>query len=361
VPVPAEDIITGLNTLDFDNPLTDGEIFYYNYTDFMYHLNADQKILFNNHPEFISYLINNNWSSNSRAFVLHAITAYEDQDQISINFAQSVINNSENISEVDFPKKVIYESTFTSTKTDCIHKKLLSNSTNIYNRMLSTFSNSTNYNLTFKIGTTPIGDWGITKGDSNLTNNYEIIISPNVENGSNLMKSVTLCHELIHAYMYNTLENLGYLTFDSTGDPFLNVSCSTILNYNNIPINSLLLEDRFEALICAMQQNGTLTSNWSHELFNTTNFSVAAYRQEIENLIYNEHDWNNEDTNFKSQAQSVFGSNWKREISKAVSWLGLEKTPEYSTYVNSYISDFSKFQYISDIKYNISTAKKTCI
>lgn len=276
------------------------------------------------------------------------------------HFAVEMINTLINDGEVDIPNKIIYDPTFTTTKTDCVHKLLNSNSLNTYSKMLSTFNTSTNYNLTFKIGNVPVGDWGITSGNPNLSNNYEITISTNIENGSNLMKTITLCHELIHAYMFNTLENLGYITFDSNGEPHLSVSCLPNVNYNNVSINSLLLEYRFEALICAMNQNGTLTPNWSHQIFNSTNFSVATYRQEIENLIYNEHDWNNEDTNFKNQAISVFGNNWKHEIAKAVSWIGLDRTAEYSTYRNSYLVDYSKFQYIVDIKNKISTAKSIC-
>lgn len=74
------DIITGINTLDFDDPLTDGDIFYYNYTDFMSHLNPDQKKLFGNHPELINYLVSNHWSTDSRSFIMQMIFTLESDD-----------------------------------------------------------------------------------------------------------------------------------------------------------------------------------------------------------------------------------------------------------------------------------------
>jgi len=78
VPVPAEDIITGLNTLDFDNNLTDGEIFYYNYTDFMHHINQEQKDFFNNNSQLINYLLNNYWSNDSKELVVSIIDTMID-------------------------------------------------------------------------------------------------------------------------------------------------------------------------------------------------------------------------------------------------------------------------------------------
>ncbi|WP_333659263.1 hypothetical protein [Flavobacterium sp.] len=276
-------------------------------------------------------------------------------------FAKDAIDSFRNGGEVDFENKIIYDPTFMYTKTDCIHKKLKTNSNDFYYQMLSTFDNNTNYNLTFKVGNTPNGDWGITKGSSTTSNNYIITISQNIENGSNLMRTVTLCHELIHAYMLSTLESSGLITFDINGDPILNINCATGTNYNTINLNTLSISDRFVALLCALNQNGTLTQQWTHDLFNSANFDVNTYRQELENLIYNEYDWNNEDINFKNQAIIVFGSNWKHEIAKGVSWIGLENTQEYTTFINSYSTDIPKILYLTDIRNKISTANNNCL
>lgn len=275
------------------------------------------------------------------------------------NFIQNITSSPSTLGAVDFPNNIKFDTSFTNTKSDCSHKKMTTNQTNIYTQMLATFNTSTNVNLTMKVGTPPNGDWGITKGDPSTPNNYTITMSSALENLSNLGREVTLCHELIHAYMFNAMEGWGMLTFDANGDPYLNLSCSSTVNYNNINLNTLSVQDRFTAMLCAMNQNGTLTPQWTHELFGST-FTAATYRQEVENMIYNMHDWANESPAFVAEASNLFGANWKREISKAVSYMGLENTSIYATYLNGYSTNIPKFTYIMDIRNKIAAADNNC-
>ncbi|HNP34024.1 MAG TPA: hypothetical protein PKN96_12090 [Flavobacterium sp.] len=73
---PADGLITGLNPEG--DSLNGEELYYYIYTDFISHLNPEQKRAFDGHPELLSYLINNHWSNNSRTFVLELINAFTD-------------------------------------------------------------------------------------------------------------------------------------------------------------------------------------------------------------------------------------------------------------------------------------------
>ncbi|HEX8577875.1 MAG TPA: hypothetical protein VF677_16440 [Flavobacterium sp.] len=312
-------------------------------------LNAPQFVYLRSHPEtvpsILAYLAGN--------------TVNGVIDPEATNFAKEAIDALIEGGEVDFKDEVILHSSFVNTKTNCAHIKMTQNQTNIYAQMLSVFNSSTNYNLTMKVGNPPNGDWGITKRDSNISNSYEITINSSLENTSNLTRTATLCHELIHAYMLNSMEGFGLVTFDTNGDPLLNLSCSTTVNYNNVNLNSLSVQDRFIAMICAMNQNATLTPQWTHELFNS-NFTVATYRQEIENMIYNIYDWNNENAAFKAEAINLFGSSWKREIAKASSYVGLEKTSNFINYINGYSSNTSKFLYLMDFRNKMSTANNDC-
>lgn len=171
---------------------------------------------------------------------------------------------------------------------------------------------------------------------------------------------VNLAHELLHSYMLTTLANSGYVIFDVDGVPKLNVFCEGSINYNNVNLNSLAVEDRFPALICAMNQNGTLNDEWSHEIFNSTIFEIESYRQQLETLILNEYDWNNENSNFKDEAMNVFGSNWKQEIARAVSYIGLKHTDGYSNYINSYSTAYLKLIFINSIRSKITNANSQC-
>ena len=64
---------------------------------------------------------------------------------------------------------------------------------------------------------------------------------------------------------------------------------------------------------------------------------------------------------FKNEAIALFGEfNWKEEVAKAASWIGLEGTTEYLEYVDSYTSEPFKFAYITDIKFKLQNAKSDC-
>lgn len=161
--------------------------------------------------------------------------------------------------------------------------------------------------------------------------------------------------------MLDTLEDWGYLTYYPNGDPKLDFVCPSGINYNTINLNNLSDEDKFVALICAMNNNGTLTTQWSHELFNTSTFNATIYRQKLENLIFNSHDWDSENQSFIDNVKNLFGNNWKSEISKAVSWIGLEKTDGYSDYINNYGTNVQQFIYIQQIRNNISNLNSNCL
>src|SRR5690554_754371 len=167
------------------------------------------------------------------------------------------------------------------------------------------------------------------------------------------MKYVTLCHEMIHAYMFSTLEDLDLIVFKPNGEPETRVFCQT-----DVELNSLTITDRFTALICALDASQASTGQWTHELFNTNVFDIEHYRQQLENMLVNEYDWNSESIAFRNTAQNVFGNNWKHEVAKAISWIGLENTNGYLPYRNAY-SGF-QFIYISSIRTKITTTYNEC-
>lgn len=117
---------------------------------------------------FLDYLNSNINNGESWLFVKEAIKAVKDGG------------------EVDFENLTISDPEFKDSQLDCIHKKLKDIPNGLYAKMLAEFNDNTGSTLTFKIGTPPAGDWGITKGSADLPNNYTITIAQNVENGSNL-------------------------------------------------------------------------------------------------------------------------------------------------------------------------------
>jgi len=263
--------------------------------------------------------------------------------------------------EVDWANEVILDKSFKDNeKLKCIHDKLKLN-TNFYSNMLSKFSSETNNNLLFKSGTTPIGDWGITVGSQNNSNSFTIITNDNLETSSNLKKIITLSHELVHAYMYNSLENWGFINYNENGEPILDVHCQNGFDYNNLNLNNLSIKDRFVAIICAFNDNNTLTENWTHQLFGVWTFDVNTYQEKLKALLINENDWGNESDNFKNNAITTFGvNNWIEKVAEAVSWIGLEDTTEYQNYLNSYPNNSIQYFYISSINSQIITANKNC-
>lgn len=111
------------------------------------------------------------------------------------------------------------------------------------------------------------------------------------------MKYVTLCREMIHAYMFSSLEENGVITFDSNGEPVTKVICG-----GSEKLNNLTVANRFTKLICALQSSGADTSEWTHELFNKNVFDVEDYRQQLEDFIANDYDWNSESEVFRNNA-----------------------------------------------------------
>lgn len=279
-------------------------------------------------------------------------------------FVKEAIKTIKDGGEVDFENLSISDPEFKDSQLDCIHKQLKQIPNGLYSKMLAEFNDNTGSTLTFKIGTTPGSDWGITKGSANLPNNYTITISPNLENGSNLMKTVTLCHELIHAYMFNTLESANYIIYDNIGTPFFNSNlCDSSVSYQNIDLNTLNTAERLFVLLCGMQQTGILNpDHWTHDIFNTATFDIVTYRQALENFILANHDWDNENPAFKTRAMNIFGNRWKQKIAQATSWIGLEETAGYDNYIDSHQSNFPQWQYLTLYKNTeILAAKSTCL
>ncbi len=258
--------------------------------------------------------------------------------------------------EVDFVDKVIKDSSFKDTDTECIHEKMKSNPNSIYSKMFEHFNGTTGKFLHLKVGNTHTGDWGITRGNDANAQSYTITVDNNVNaNGSNLMKYVTLCHEMIHAYMWSSLEDAGLLIFDQYGIPDPSFDC---VDYDIPNLNDISLEDRFVAVICAMDNAQVESGLWSHELFNKNVFEIEDYRQALENFLINEYDWNSESQSFRTEAENVFGSNWKQEVARAISWRGLEETSGYLPYRNNY--DGFQYLYIVNIITKIENGNKNC-
>ena len=298
---------------------------------------------FNQMRDASIYLRDNNCSVESQNFVLEAI--------------ETILEGG----EVDFENEVIIDETFKDSETQCIHNLLKTNS-EFYNNMLSNFSSEDARGvLVLKIGSTLNGDWGTTLGSYNNYNEFVITTSNNIEDSSNLKRMVTLSHELIHAYMYSTLEFWGMIDYNVDGEPLLNLVCLNGVNYNDLNLNTLDEKDRFVAIMCAFNQNGTLTQQWTHDLFNTWTLDTNTYRNSLEELLINAHDWNNENIVFKNEAISLFGSNnWIEKIAEAISWIGLENTQEYTNYINSIVNPI-ELLYILDIRNKIQSAKSNCL
>lgn len=49
----------------------------------------------------------------------------------------------------------------------------------------------------------------------------------------------------------------------------------------------------------------------------------------------NEYDWDSESQSFRTEAQNVFGNNWKQIVSGLISWKGLTKTQEFENWCNA--------------------------
>lgn len=146
------------------------------------------------------------------------------------------------------------------------------------------------------------------------------------------MKYVTLCHEMIHAYMWSSLEDAGLLIFDQYGIPDPSFDC---VDYDIPNLNDISLEDRFVAVICAMDNAQVESGLWSHELFNKNVFEIEDYRQALENFLINEYDWDSESALLKNTLIQNFGTNWKQIVAGLISWKGLTETEGFEDWCNA--------------------------
>mgnify|MGYP003607196819 CR=1 FL=1 len=290
-------------------------------------------------------------------------------EEAVFGFAEEAILTLCNDGEVDFDNKVLLDTSFVnSIKLKCVYDKIMSsnNSDNFFKKMINHFSNSTNKTLTFKVEVLnqPISgrkDWAITNGNPNLLNDYTIISDIDLENQSVLQIMSYLCHELIHAYMFDSLEDWGYIGFNTDGSPFILQSSLNCTNYTaNTVFSSLNNQQSFEAILCALVNNN-LADQFAHDLFNSTNFNGELYRTNLEQFIYNEYDWSSERLMFVNEAQLAFGINsWKNEVAKSLSWKGLESTLDYPTYINSYPTGSLSQDFINNLQVYLVLAKNNC-
>lgn len=282
-------------------------------------------------------------------------------------FANQAIDAVCGGAQVDFPNKVILDLTFiNSPKIKCVYDKMISGTnTNFFKQMLQKFNNNTNKTLTFKVDNLPqpntgLHDWAITDGNSNNPNIYSITTDSNLENQSILQIMGTLCHELIHAYIFDSLQDYGYLSFNQNGNLQFNLS-SLNCNYNSSTnFSTLSNQQSFEAILCALNNNNIPTQSWSHDLFNSINFDINLYRTNLEQFLCENHDWDNENLVFKNQMIAIFGVNWKHEVAKAISWIGLESTLDYPSYISSYPANTPKQEFAQNPMLLLTLAKNNC-
>lgn len=241
--------------------------------------------------------------------------------------------------EIDFDNLIVEK--FDGTKTDCVHDMLKSDGTTftLYDSLLSNFNDLLGDHLILQVGNTG-SNWGYTTGQEGLSNNitnenpnfYTVTISNDLnQNGSNLALTVTLIHEIVHAYMYQTLFDADLIDFDQVGDPApVNNICNMTMSLNNYDLGT-----KFQNYICAAEQNSNLTTEWTHEIFNFDIFSISNYQQAIADYIYQNHDWNSESMAFSLPFEQKFGVNWKYKVSEVMSWRGLESTSEFSIWASN--------------------------
>ncbi|MDC9723663.1 MAG: hypothetical protein PSN34_12950 [Urechidicola sp.] len=265
------------------------------------------------------------------------------------SYAMLTIEVLMNSSEVDLLPGVFKDPTFVDSQLDCIYKKLKRDSSTdektFFDTMLETFD-TWNSPLTFSIGTTPTNDYAFTKGEvyhpypfGDTMTTFDIISSPSAEAASNLDKMVTLSHEVMHAFMFRSLEEWGIISFTSEGKPQLVQNYLDMCQDDDLDeetdINTLTMQERWVFLICEILENSAIPSNneqWSHSLFETPVFVLETYREKLEQLLLTKHDWNSEPTSTKNDMISHFGTNWKQKVAEYMSWSGLEKTPEFTVW-----------------------------
>lgn len=201
--------------------------------------------------------------------------------------------------------------------------------------------------LKFSIGPTPIANaTAFTKGETTTIfgqthASYEIISSPDAESASNLDKMVTLSNELMHAFMFLSMEEEGLINFDSNGEPQINnpsALCPNPINTQIISLNLLTVKERWTYLLCEIYilNDQNFPYNWTHSLFNSPVFALETYREKLEQELFNYHDWNSEPTDIKNLMIQHFGKfNWKQKVAEYMSWSGFEGTPEFTNWLST--------------------------
>jgi len=240
---------------------------------------------------------------------------------------------------ITFDDVIHYSLNFVNSSSKCTSDQMRSfnGGNNIYERMFSTFNSSLGDVLTYSINNNPGNDWCQTYGssynNSGTVDFYRITIDDDIENSSNLSKEVTLLHELIHAYFFDTLHEAGFATF-TDNSIFLNgFNCND--EFNGVNLLTLTTAEEYRALLCAMNESGILnTTEWTHEIFNVNAFSTNTLQQEIQNFLLSYHDWDGENTAFKAFLQNTFGNQWKQKSAEFISWTGLEATQEFQSFAN---------------------------
>ncbi|MCD0478144.1 hypothetical protein LPB90_06725 [Chryseobacterium sp. LC2016-29] len=365
------------------------------YNDFP-ELTSEQYSYIQNHQYIGSFLLGHlgvYFSDNNRLLMLWAIDYLRENNTFNlgdykavqkiepfINFAQQFFADSPSTTWEQFYNQYLLphiniDNSLVNSKTLCVLNKISGDinindqvinlpldltKDNFVQKMFRNFNGVSTPNINFYISNTlSNNDWGQTLGSD--ANNYKIYINKSVEIGSSLMKIITITHELVHAYMIHTLHQAGVINFDSEGNPLTNVNCYQNINYNGFQnLNNLTVGERFIVLFCLMNQNGTQSLDWIHDIFNQPLIDASIYRANIENYLLNSYDWENENITFKNEALNTFGSNWKKELAKAISWIGLEATSEYESYFNSYVSSPNKYFYIKEIRNKILNSNNGC-
>ncbi|WP_209390834.1 hypothetical protein [Chryseobacterium sp. RR2-3-20] len=156
---------------------------------------------------------------------------YEQKKSIAIWSVKHLLENPD-LSWEDYKNQFLdytnikIDSSLTNTKTKCVLQKMSGDinlgdnkitltadatNDNLFQKMLRKFDGNNMPSLNFEIKSSlQVNEWGITKGTN--SNSYNIIINQDIENQSNLLKTVILSHELIHAFMFcNLPQKLDHL------------------------------------------------------------------------------------------------------------------------------------------------------
>ncbi|PWK18921.1 hypothetical protein [Xanthomarina spongicola] len=280
-----------------------------------------------------AFLNNKNCSDKAQEYVIASIEA--------------IINGDiEEFDEDFYTWGVTKDDTFVDTDLDCIYEKMMEGN-NFFKDMIFEFDQLTP--LKFSIGPTPDPNaTAFTKGETTTVfgqthATYEIISSEDAESASNLDKMVTLSHELMHAFMFKSLEDWEIISFNNDGKPYLIETYDDMCQDDNldeeININFLTMKERWVFLICEVLENSDDPNNnqqWTHSLFNSPVFFLETYREKLEQELFNNHDWNSEPTDIKNLMIQHFGEfNWKQKVAEYMSWSGLEGTPEFTNWLST--------------------------